>query len=330
MARHSELVKIPRIERSISKLALGTAPLGGLFTSVSESDAESTILTAINSGITYFDTAPLYGYGNAERRVGAALNKSGKSYVISTKVGRVLKKINPAELKTDDSLGSYVDIDPTLTPEFDFSREGIMRSIEDSLSRLSIAAIDIVYIHDADDRIGEAIEKSYPVLDELRAQGVIKGIGVGMNYTAPSIKAVKEMDLDIILIAGRFSLLDQSAQDELFVECVKKNTAVVIGGVYNSGILANPTPGATYDYEPAKQDLIDRALKIRDLLKPFNVPLTAAAIQFPLRHPAVTAVLTGSRNVGELQSNIADFDSEIPQAAWDALDASGLIQKVAK
>jgi D-threo-aldose 1-dehydrogenase len=138
------------------------------------------------------------------------------------------------------------------------------------------------------------------------------------------------MDLDIILIAGRFSLLDQSAQDELFVECVKKNTAVVIGGVYNSGILANPTPGATYDYEPAKQDLIDRALKIRDLLKPFNVPLTAAAIQFPLRHPAVTAVLTGSRNVGELQSNIADFDSEIPQAAWDALDASGLIQKVAK
>jgi len=330
MARHSELVKIPRIERSISKLALGTAPLGGLFTSVSESDAESTILTAINSGITYFDTAPLYGYGNAERRVGAALNKSGKSYVISTKVGRVLKKINPAELKTDDSLGSYVDIDPTLTPEFDFSREGIMRSIEDSLSRLSIAAIDIVYIHDADDRIGEAIEKSYPVLDELRAQGVIKGIGVGMNYTAPSIKAVKEMDLDIILIAGRFSLLDQSAQDELFVECVKKNTAVVIGGVYNSGILANPTPGATYDYEPAKQDLIDRALKIRDLLKPFNVPLTAAAIQFPLRHPAVTAVLTGSRNVGELQSNIADFDSEIPQAAWDELDASGLIQKVAK
>jgi D-threo-aldose 1-dehydrogenase len=330
MARHSELVKIPRIDRSISKLALGTAPLGGLFTSVSESDAESTILTAINSGITYFDTAPLYGYGNAERRVGAALKKSGKPYVISTKVGRVLKKINPADLKIDDSLGSYVDIDPTLTPEFDFSREGIMRSIEDSLNRLNIAAIDIAYIHDADDRIGEAIEKSYPVLDELRKQGVIKGIGVGMNYTAPSIKAVKEMDLDIVLIAGRFSLLDQSAQDELFVECLKKNTAVVIGGVYNSGILANPTSGATYDYEPAKQELIDRAIKIRDLLKPFNVSLTAAAIQFPLRHSAVTAVLTGSRNIGELQSNIADFDSEIPQAAWDALDASGLIQKVAK
>lgn len=330
MGRHSELVKIPRIDRSISKLALGTAPLGGLFTSVSESDAESTILTAINSGITYFDTAPLYGYGNAERRVGAALKKSGKPYVISTKVGRVLKKINPEDLKIDDSLGSYVDIDPTLTPEFDFSRDGILKSIEDSLSRLNIAAIDIAYLHDADDRIGEAIEKSYPVLDELRTQGVIKGIGVGMNYTAPSIKAVKEMDLDIILIAGRFSLLDQSAQDELFVECLKKNTAVVIGGVYNSGILANPTSGATYDYEPAKQELIDRAIKIRDLLKPFNVSLTAAAIQFPLRHSAVTAVLTGSRNIVELQSNIADFDSEIPQVAWDALDASGLIQKVAK
>ena len=330
MGRHSELVKIPRIDRSISKLALGTAPLGGLFTSVSESDAESTILTAINSGICYFDTAPLYGYGNAERRLGSALKKSGAPFVISTKVGRVLNKINPAELKEDDSLGSYVDIDPTLTPEFDFSRDGIMRSIEESLKRLNLPAIDIAYIHDADDRIGEAIEKSYPVLDELRSQGVLKGIGIGMNYTAPSIKAVKEMDLDIILIAGRYSLLDQSAQDELFVECLKKNTAVVIGGVYNSGILANPTQGATYDYEPAKQELIDRAISIRDLLKPFDVPLTAAAIQFPLRHPAVTAILTGSRNINELQSNIADFDREIPQEAWNALDSSGLIKRVAK
>lgn len=205
-----------------------------------------------------------------------------------------------------------------------------MRSIEESLKRLNLPAIDIAYIHDADDRIGEAIEKSYPVLDELRSQGVLKGIGVGMNYTAPSIKAVKEMDLDIILIAGRYSLLDQSAQDELFVECLKKNTAVVIGGVYNSGILANPTQGATYDYEPAKQELIDRAISIRDLLKPFDVPLTAAAIQFPLRHPAVTAILTGSRNINELQSNIADFDREIPQEAWDALDSSGLIKRVAK
>ena len=328
MARHSELVKIPKIETSISKLALGTAPLGGLFTSVSEKDAEATILSAIDSGITYFDTAPLYGYGNAERRLGQALRKSGKPFVISSKVGRILYQIDPSNKTEDDSLGSYVDVDPNLTPVFDFSRDGILRSIEDTLKRTGLPRIDIAYIHDADDRIGEAIEKSYPVLSELRSQGILKGIGVGMNYCAPSIRAVKEMDLDIILIAGRFSLLDQSAQDELFVECMRKNTGVVIGGVYNSGILANPVIGSTYDYEPAKQELIEKAIALREILKEFNIPLTAAAIQFPLRHPAVTAVLTGSRTIQELQSNISDFDRDIPKAAWDAIDNSGLVSKI--
>jgi D-threo-aldose 1-dehydrogenase len=243
-------------------------------------------------------------------------------------VGRILEKIDPSNPNIDDSLGSYVDVDKTLTPVFDFSRDGILRSLEDSLKRLNISAIDIAYIHDADDRIGEAIEKSYPVLDELRSQGVLKGIGVGMNYCAPSIKAVKEMDLDIILIAGRFSLLDQSAQEQLFKECKKKNTAVVIGGVYNSGILANPVAGATYDYAPASDQLIKRAQQIKQLLADFHTPLTAAAIQFPLRHPAVTSVLTGSRTVKELTSNIADFDRDIPAAVWDALEESGLVNRI--
>jgi D-threo-aldose 1-dehydrogenase len=270
----------------------------------------------------------LYGYGNAERRLGSALNKSGKPFVLSTKVGRILEKIDPSNPNVDDSLGSYVDVDKTLTPVFDFSRDGILRSIEDSLKRLNISTIDIAYIHDADDRIGEAIEKSYPVLNELRSQGVLKGIGVGMNYCAPSIKAVKEMDLDIILIAGRFSLLDQSAQVQLFKECKQKNTAVVIGGVYNSGILANPVAGATYDYAPASDELIKRAQQIKQLLADFHTPLTAAAIQFPLRHPAVTSVLTGSRTVKELTSNVADFDREIPAAVWDALEESGLVNRI--
>jgi len=304
MARHSELVKIPRIDRYITKLALGTAPLGGLFTSVAESDAEATILTAVEAGINYFDTAPLYGYGNAERRLGSALKKSGKPYVLSTKVGRILEKIDPNKAVIDDSLGSYVDVDKTLTPVFDFSRDGILRSIEDSLKRLNVSSFDIAYIHDADDRIGEAIEKSYGVLDELRSQGVLKGIGVGMNYCAPSIRAVKEMDLDIILIAGRFSLLDQSAQEQLFKECKKKNTAVVIGGVYNSGILANPVAGATFDYAPASDELIKRAQQIKQLLADFHIPLTAAAIQFPLRHPAVTSVLTGALEESGLVNRI--------------------------
>jgi D-threo-aldose 1-dehydrogenase len=213
-------------------------------------------------------------------------------------------------------------------PVFDFSREAILRSIEESLKRLKIDAIDIVYIHDADDRIGEAISNSYPVLDELRSQGVIKGIGVGMNYCAPSITAVKEMDLDIILIAGRFTLLDQSAQEVLFKECLKKNTAVVVGGVYNSGILANPVAGANYNYVPASDELIKKAQQIQQLLADFHIPITAAAIQFPLRHPAVVSVLTGSRTAKEMNSNIVDFDRDIPAAVWEALDESGLVNRI--
>lgn len=328
MANHNQLVKIPRIDCYITKLGLGTAPLGGLFTTVTDSDAESTILAAIESGINYFDTAPLYGYGIAEKRLGSALNKSGKPFVISTKVGRILEKIDSNRSVIDDSLGSFADIDPSVVPIFNFSREGILRSIEDSLKRLNVSSFDIAYIHDADERIGEAIEKSYGVLDELRSQGVLKGIGVGLNYCPPSVKAVKEMDLDIILIAGRFSLLDQSAQEQLFRECKKKNTAVVIGGVYNSGILANPVAGATFDYSPASDELITKAQQIKHLLADFHIPLTAAAIQFPLRHPVVTSVLTGSRNIKELKSNISDFNLDIPDAAWKALEESNLVNRI--
>jgi D-threo-aldose 1-dehydrogenase len=329
MARHSELVKIPRIDRYVTKLALGSAPLGGLFTEVTDADAEATILAAVNSGINFFDTAPLYGHGNAEKRVGAALNKANKPFVISTKVGRVLEKFTPEEISGKVAgLAGYVGVDPTIFPVFDFSKEGIIRSLEESLIRLNLASVDIALIHDADDQIDKAIAESYPVLDELRSKGVIKGIGVGLNYCSYATKAVKEMDLDIILIAGRYSLLDQSAQEELFKECMKKNTGVMVGGVYNSGVLANPTPESTYDYVKVMPEILKRALDIKQLLADFHIPLTAAAIQFPLRHPAVTCVVTGSRSVKELTSNISDFDMDIPEAAWNALEESGLINRI--
>jgi len=329
MARHSELVKIPRIDRYVTKLALGSAPLGGLFTEVTDAEAEATILAAVNSGINFFDTAPLYGHGNAEKRVGAALNKANKPFVISTKVGRVLQKFTPEEISGKVAgLAGYVGVDPTIFPVFDFSKEGIIRSLEESLIRLNLASVDIALIHDADDQIDKAIAESYPVLDELRSKGVIKGIGVGLNYCSYATKAVKEMDLDIILIAGRYSLLDQSAQEELFKECMKKNTGVMVGGVYNSGVLANPTPESTYDYVKVMPEILKRALDIKQLLADFHIPLTAAAIQFPLRHPAVTCVVTGSRSVKELTSNISDFDMDIPEAAWNALEESGLINRI--
>jgi D-threo-aldose 1-dehydrogenase len=329
MARHSELVKIPRIDRHVTKLALGSAPLGGLFTEVTDAEAEATILAAVNSGINFFDTAPLYGHGNAEKRVGAALNKADKPFVISTKVGRVLQKFTPEEISGKVAgLAGYVGVDPTIFPVFDFSKEGIVRSLEESLTRLNLASVDIALIHDADDQIDKAIAESYPVLDELRSKGVIKGIGVGLNYCSYATKAVKEMDLDIILIAGRYSLLDQSAQEELFKECMKKNTGVMVGGVYNSGVLANPTLESTYDYVKVTPEILKRALDIKQLLADFHVPLTAAAIQFPLRHPAVTCVVTGSRSVKELISNISDFDMDIPEAAWNALEESGLVNRI--
>lgn len=329
MARHSELVKIPRLDRYVSKLALGTAPLGGLFAEVTEAEAEATVLAASDAGINFFDTAPLYGHGNAEKRLGAALKKSKKSFVLSTKVGRVLEKFTPEEIAGRvDGLAAYVGVDPTIFPVFNFTRDGILRSLEDSLKRLDLPSVDIALIHDADDRIDEAIEKSYPVLDELRAQGVIKGIGVGMNFCSYATKAVKQMDLDIILIAGRYSLLDQSAQEELFKECLKKNTGVMVGGVYNSGVLANPTENSTYNYVPVTKEILSRALEIKKILLNFNIPLTAAAIQFPLRHPGVTCVVTGPRNVNELKANIADFDISIPDDAWSALEASGLVKRI--
>ena len=329
MARHSELVKIPRLDKYVSKLALGSAPLGGLFSEVTDLEAEETILAAVNSGINFFDTAPLYGYGNAEKRLGAALNKSQKPYVISTKVGRVLKKFTPEEVAGKvDGLAAYVGVDPTIFPVFDFSKAGILKSLEDSLQRLNISSIDIALIHDADDQIEQAIAESYPVLDDLRSQGVIKGIGVGMNFCSYATKAVKQMDLDIILIAGRFTLLDQSAQDELFKECLKKKTGVMVGGVYNSGVLANPTENSTYNYIKVTPEILKKALDIKKLLADFHITLTAAAIQFPLRHPAVTSVVTGPRNVKELMANTADFYMRIPEAAWNALEESGLINRI--
>lgn len=329
MARHSELVKIPRIDRYISKLALGTAPLGGLFTAVLDEQGQATVLAALDSGINFIDTAPLYGHGNAERMIGSALNKTNKEYVISTKVGRVLKKFAPEEIAGKvDGLAAFIGVDPTIFPVFDFSRDGILRSIQESLERLNISSIDIALIHDADDRIDEAIKNSYPVLDELRSQGVIKGIGVGMNICSYATKAVKEMDLDVILIAGRYSLLDQSAQEVLFKECLKKQTGVMVGGVYNSGVLANPTPESTYNYVPVTPEILSKVKQIQALLLDFDISLTAAAIQFPLRHPAVTCVLTGSRSVTELNANIKDFDQTIPDAAWKALEDAGLINRI--
>ena len=326
MPRHSELAKIERTGLQVTKLSLGTAPLGGLFTSVPEADSDGVIATAFAADINFYDTAPLYGFGRAEVRLGRGLNAANKPYVLSTKVGRVLNPVSGSAVA--GGLAEFADADTTVEPIFDYSAKGIRRSFEESLVRLGVDRIDVALIHDADDRIDEAIKFAYPELEKMRSEGLVSTIGVGMNYCPPTVKAVVETDIDIVLIAGRYSLLDQSSQDQLFKETMKRKVSVMIGGVYNSGILANPVAGATFHYAPAPDEIIAKAQKIRDLLATFNVSLTAAAIQFPLRHPAVTTVLTGSRSPKELLANIADFDSEVPQEAWAALEAAGLIPPI--
>ena len=326
MSRHSELVKIERTGLEVTKLSLGTAPLGGLFTSVPEADSDGVIAAAFDANINFFDTAPLYGSGRAEVRLGRGLNAAKRPYILSTKVGRVLNPVSG--VSNAGGLAGFADADTSVEPVFDYSRAGVRRSFEESLKRLNVDRIDVALIHDADDRIDEAIKYAYPALEEMRAEGMVSTIGVGMNFCSPTIKAVVETDIDIVLIAGRYSLLDQSSQEQLFKETMKRKVSVMIGGVYNSGILANPVAGATFHYAPAPDEIIAKAQKIRDLLETFNVSLTAAAIQFPLRHPAVTTVLTGSRSPKELLANIADFDSEVPAEAWAALEKAGLIPPI--
>lgn len=320
--RHSERVQLTKTGLAISRLALGTAPFGGLFTSISESDADEVVATAFDEGINYFDTAPLYGHGRSEIRLGRGLARAKAPFVLSTKIGEVL---NPTE-NADTSW--FADADRGLEPVFDFSREGVLRSIDESLKRLGVDHIDIVYIHDPDNHVDAALDESYPVLHELRSQGVIKAIGIGMNQSAVPTRFVNETDIDVVLIAGRYTLLDQSAQNDLFPAALRKKVAIVIGGVYNSGVLANPNPGATYDYLPASEEIIFHARQVRDALVEYNVPLTSAALQFPLRHPAVTAVLTGSRSAKELRSNIKDFDRAIGDETWKALEDLGLVAQI--
>ena len=226
----------------------------------------------------------------------------------------------------EDDKEFFKDADPTKESVYDWSADGIKRSIEESLERLGLNHVDLVLMHDCGDHLTQAINEAYPVLDSYRSQGIIKAVGMGLNLCAPSVAVMKETDLDCALIAGRYTLLDQEAQEELFPLALQKNVSMIIGGVYNSGVLANPVQGAAYNYAPVSEDLLDRALAIKAFLAERGVSLTAAAIQFPLRHPAVTTVLTGSRNAAELRANVADFDAEIPESVWSELEESGLIK----
>lgn len=306
----------------VTTLGLGTAPLAGLFTRVEETQAQETIARAYASGLRYFDTAPLYGHGLAERRLGRGLQAIDRdSVTVSTKVGRLLRHSTPADAH-DMFAGA-----PPENPSFDFGAEGVLRSLEESLERLELDRVDIALIHDPDDYYRAALESAYPALERLRSEGVVRAIGVGMNQAAMPTEFVRHTDIDCVLLAGRYTLLDQSGLAELLPLCLKREVAVIAAGVFNSGVLAAPGPDSTYDYRRVPPALLERTLRIEAVCRRHGVPLAAAAIQFPLRHPAVKAVLVGARSAREMANDVALFGTTIPDELWEELKSVGLLGK---
>lgn len=326
--RHKQLINLTDKVQS-SLLGLGTAPLGGLFSSVQESDSDELIKTALDNGIEFIDTAPLYGYGRAELRIGRILKTNRRPKTIETKVGRVIRKIkSDSKLGSDKGLADFADAVPDVEPIFDFSRDAILESFEESLKRLQVKSIDILLIHDADDYLEQAIDVAFPTLVELKNQGLIKAIGIGMNWIENAAYIIRNTDLDVALIAGRYTLIDQTAQEMLFPLAITKKVSIIAGGVFNSGVLANPTSGQTFNYAPASDEIINKAKKVKTYLDKRRIKITAAALQFPLRNPAVKMVLTGARHKHELISNINDFNQKMPDSLWQEMEHDGIIEKL--
>lgn len=318
----------------VSVLGLGSAPLGDLFEVIPEERASATVEAAYKAGVRLFDTAPLYGRGIAEHRFGHVLRQrpeERESFVLATKVGRYLVPETPDKVDRSVFKGG---LDFRLVN--DYSYDGTMRALEQSYQRLGMNRIDIVHIHDVDvqtwgtaysDRFREASDGAYRALDELRAAGVIGAIGVGVNEVEPLIEFSRAGDFDCFMLAGRYTLLEHAALDELLPLCQKKGIGVLTAGPYNSGILATGAkPGAKYNYKPAPQAILERVAAIEGVCARHGVPLAAAAIQFPLAHPAVASMVPGAVRPEEVHANAALIETAIPAAFWEELKHEGLLR----
>ncbi|GII55810.1 oxidoreductase [Planotetraspora thailandica] len=300
---------------NVTPYGFGSAPIGNLFAALSDEEAHAAVDAAWDAGIRYFDTAPHYGLGLSERRLGAALrDRPREEYVVSTKVGRLLV---PSSDGGRDDQG--FDVPATHKRVWDFSRDGVRRSLEESLERLGVDSVDIALIHDPDTHYKEALSEAYPALAELRAEGVVKAIGAGMNQTRMLTDLVRETDIDVVLLAGRYSLLDRSGEEELLPLCLDRGVSVFVGGVFNSGLLATHDPSGTYDYAPAPAELLERAREMARACERHGVTLPQAALAFPLRHPAVTTVVVGMRSATEVEQNMSLTGRPIPDDLWPEL-----------
>jgi D-threo-aldose 1-dehydrogenase len=325
-----ETRRLGRTRVEVSTLGLGCGPLGGLFDRIDEAAASATVAAALDAGITYFDTAPLYGHGLSEHRLGTGLRRARDRAVISTKVGRLLRPSGPG--------GPEPDMFREMLPfdvGYDYSRAGVLRSFEDSLQRLGTDRVDILYIHDlsrrwlgdaVEDRFRELMDGGYPALAELRAAGVVGAIGVGMNDAGMLTRLAQAGDFDVFMLAGRYTLLDQSGLDGLFQTCAARSISVVAAGPFNSGILATGArAGAKFFYADAPADILDRTRRIEAICAGHGIPLATAALQFALRHPVVASVATGMVSPDEVARNTAALATAVPPSLWSDLASAGLL-----
>jgi D-threo-aldose 1-dehydrogenase len=327
--------KVGTTNIEVTELGLGGAPMGGFRATISDTEAMMLTDAAYEGGVRYFDTSPFYGYGRSELRMGAALRQRARDeYVLSTKIGRVMHAMRPGEKPPADFRDNGL---PGFAPVFDYTYDGVMRSLEHSHLRLGLARIDIALIHDVDfwttkdravldERFRSVMDGGFKALDELRKAGVIGAIGVGINESDTSLRFIQAGDFDCMLLAGRYTLLEQGGLEAFLPECVKRNVSVILGGPYNSGILTGGVkPGATHDYAAAPAHLIEKAQKIEAVCQRHGVELGAAAMQFPLFHPAVCSVIPGALSVVEANQNIRRMAVKIPVELWSDLKREKLL-----
>jgi D-threo-aldose 1-dehydrogenase len=320
---------------TFTELGFGTAPLGNLYRAISDDDAHTVLNEAWGTGCRYFDTAPLYGLGLSETRLNWFLRgKKRDDYVLSTKVGRLLK-VSPPEDRT--GIGKFFET-PSRREVYDYSYDGVMRSFEASLERLGVDRVDILYAHDLDifthgsreilePKLNELMRSGYYALLSLRDQGVIKAFGAGLNEWQPCQWLAEHGDFDLFLLAGRYTLLEQEALETFLPLCEKRGIGIVLGGPYNSGVLATgPKPGAFYNYSEAPQDVLEKVARIQAVGERHGVKLIEAALKFPLLHPSVVSVIPGGQSVDQVTSNRAIIDAVIPEALWKDLKAEGLMR----
>lgn len=325
--------KFGRVDLDVTAFGFGTAPVGNIFREIDEDTSDGMFQASWDAGVRYYDTAPMYGHGLSELRTGHSLRwKNRDDLVLSSKVGR---RLVPAKRGSID-FAPWTNAAP-FNMEFDYSYDGTMRAFEDSLQRLALERMDIVFIHDIDvftrgddqpEVFKQAMDGAWKALSQLRDEGVVKAIGVGVNEWQVCQAALEARDFDCFLLAGRYTLLEQDAQDTFLPMCVERGAAVVVGGGFNSGILATGAKeGAKYNYAPAPDDIMDRVRKIEAVCADHGVPLPAAALQFVVAHPAIPSFVAGTRTVEQLNQNLAWFSHDIPVDFWSELKHKGLLRK---